>query len=106
MLWEHPPVTPRTCLIDQDNKKWPVSWECFPRAPRTPALNGRLHPGMGKKPEIHKPGEPTPESGLWKIVGPRGGDTGETSVSEKSKPLPPTDKRFFGSERGLSIPGA
>jgi hypothetical protein len=47
---------------------------------------------MAKEPSIHKPGEPTPQSGLWKIVGPRGGDTGDSVVSEKGKPFPPTDE--------------
>jgi hypothetical protein len=47
---------------------------------------------MAKQPAIHKPGEPTDKSGLWEIVGPRGGRTGETVVSEKGNPLPPTDK--------------
>jgi hypothetical protein len=47
---------------------------------------------MAKPPATHKPGEPTPQSGLYKIVGPRGGDTGESVVSEKGKPFPPTDE--------------
>jgi len=38
-----------------------------------------------------KPGDTTPVSGLYEIVGPHGGHTGETVVSEKGKSLPPTD---------------
>jgi hypothetical protein len=41
---------------------------------------------------IHKPGEPTPHSGIYEIVGPQGGHTGETVVSVEGRPLPPTDK--------------
>jgi len=47
---------------------------------------------MTKKDQTYKPGEPTPQSGLYNIVGPKGGDTGETVVSEKGRPFPPTDK--------------
>jgi len=47
---------------------------------------------MSSTNEIHKPGEPTPQSGLYDIVGPRGGKTGESVVSEKGKPFPPTDE--------------
>ncbi len=39
-----------------------------------------------------KPGEKTPHSGLYEQVGPRGGHTGETVVSEQGNPLPPTDE--------------
>lgn len=47
---------------------------------------------MARKREVLKPGDTTPESGLWEIVGPRGGPTGQTVVSEVGKPLPPTDQ--------------
>jgi hypothetical protein len=47
---------------------------------------------MAKKPEVHKPGEPAPDSGLYEKVGPRGGKTGDTAVSVEGRPLPPTDK--------------
>jgi hypothetical protein len=39
-----------------------------------------------------KPGDETPHSGLYAEVGPRGGPTGNTVVSEKGKPLPPTSE--------------
>jgi len=44
---------------------------------------------MGK---IFKPGQPAPASGIFNMVGPRGGKTGEQVVSTRSKPLPPTEK--------------
>jgi hypothetical protein len=47
---------------------------------------------MAKEPNVHKPGEPTPHSGLYEKVGPRGGKTGDTAVSVEGNPLPPTDK--------------
>lgn len=40
-----------------------------------------------------KPGTPTPRSGLYDKIGPRGGDTGEQVSSTRGKPLPPTDRR-------------
>lgn len=46
---------------------------------------------MTHESERLKPGEKTPHSGLYEMVGPRGGHTGETIVSEKGKPLPSTD---------------
>ena len=39
-----------------------------------------------------KPGDETPHSGLYAEVGPRGGLTGNTVVSEKGNPLPPTEE--------------
>jgi hypothetical protein len=39
-----------------------------------------------------KPGDKTPKSGLYEIIGPRGGHTGETVVSVEGRPLPPTDE--------------
>ena len=36
------------------------------------------------------PGTPTPESGIYDLVGPRGGKTGEQVTSTEGKPLPPT----------------
>lgn len=39
-----------------------------------------------------KPGEKAPESGIYGIVGPRGGDTGKEIVAEEREPLPPTRK--------------
>jgi hypothetical protein len=46
--------------------------------------------------KILKPGEPAPRSGIYDMVGPRGGLTGEQKVSTESKPLPPTDKAGQG----------
>ena len=39
-----------------------------------------------------RPGTPTPRSGIYEQVGPRGGRTGEQADSTRGKPLPPTDK--------------
>jgi hypothetical protein len=47
---------------------------------------------MRQEKEPLKPGEKTPESGLYEIIGPKGGHTGETVVSVEGRPLPPTDK--------------
>ena len=47
---------------------------------------------MTKEPEILKPGEHAPHSGIYEQVGPRGGHTGETVVSVEGRPLPPTDE--------------
>ena len=41
-------------------------------------------------PRILKPGTPAPRSGQYKVMGPRGGDTGTEITAIKSKPLPPT----------------
>ena len=38
------------------------------------------------------PGETTPKSGQYEIVGPRGGRTGIERTSTKGHPLPPTRK--------------
>jgi len=41
----------------------------------------------------HKPGQPAPRSGQYRIVGPRGGDAGEGErTAIRNKPLPPTPK--------------
>jgi len=53
---------------------------------------------MSNRNDKHKPGETTPVSGLYKIVGPRGGDTGGSVVSEKGKPFPPTEGPGQGYE--------
>jgi hypothetical protein len=43
--------------------------------------------------ELLPPGTPTPDSGQYKIVGPRGGDTAEGErTSTEGRPLPPTPK--------------
>ena len=39
-----------------------------------------------------KPGNITPRSGQYEIVGPRGGRTGQEVTSVQGKPLPPTPK--------------
>lgn len=43
---------------------------------------------MAKK--EYKPGETAPESGIYEIVGPRGGLTGKERVAEKGEPFSPT----------------
>lgn len=39
-----------------------------------------------------RPGQETPVSGQYAMVGPRGGQTGEERTSVQGKPLPPTMK--------------
>lgn len=39
-----------------------------------------------------KPGQPAPQSGIYDMVGPRGGKTSEQVVSTQHNPLPPTPK--------------
>lgn len=39
-----------------------------------------------------KPGTPTPRSGQYERIGPRGGHSGEEVTSTRGKPLPPTPK--------------
>ncbi len=39
-----------------------------------------------------KPGEAAPKSGIYAIIGPRGGETGKERVAEQNEPLPPTPK--------------
>jgi len=46
---------------------------------------------MSKTPVL-PPGTPTPRSGIYEKVGPRGGMTGEQADSTRGKPLPPTTK--------------
>lgn len=43
-----------------------------------------------------KPGNITPTSGQYEIVGPRGGRTGQEVTSVQGKPLPPTPKAGQG----------
>ncbi len=38
------------------------------------------------------PGQTTPTSGQYKVVGPRGGDKGVEITGVEGKPLPPTQK--------------
>ncbi len=42
--------------------------------------------------KILKPGDRAPRSGIYDMIGPRGGITGEQVVSTHNKPLPPTPK--------------
>ena len=37
-----------------------------------------------------RPGNETPQSGQYEVVGPRGGRTGSEVTSVQGKPLPPT----------------
>ena len=43
-------------------------------------------------PKSYKSGQPAPASGQYKIVGSRGGNTGDERTAIKGKPLPPTPK--------------
>lgn len=48
---------------------------------------------MAKRSEPVKPGQPAPDSGQYRRVGPRGGDRGPGEVtSTQGKPMPPTPK--------------
>jgi hypothetical protein len=38
------------------------------------------------------PGTPTPRSGIYEQIGPRGGRTGEQADSTRGHPLPPAPK--------------
>lgn len=38
------------------------------------------------------PGTPTPRSGIYEQIGPRGGRTGEQADSTQGRPLPPAPK--------------
>lgn len=40
----------------------------------------------------YRPGQTAPHSGQYKIVGPRGGDTGRERTVVRGEPLPPTPK--------------
>lgn len=42
---------------------------------------------MAKK--VYRPGERVPQSGLYEIIGPRGGDTGREVTAVKNKIFPP-----------------
>ncbi len=39
-----------------------------------------------------KPGDITPVSGQYRVVGPRGGDKGREITSTEGNPLPPTNE--------------
>lgn len=39
-----------------------------------------------------KPGEISPASAQYEVIGPRGGDTGKEVTVPKGRPLPPTPK--------------
>jgi hypothetical protein len=47
---------------------------------------------MPSKQQTQKPGQIAPTSGQYKVVGPKGGDTGTEVTVVKGKPLPPTTK--------------
>ncbi|UNK47798.1 hypothetical protein MNQ99_18925 (plasmid) [Arthrobacter sulfonylureivorans] len=42
--------------------------------------------------KTHKPGQKAPASAQVRIVGPRGGDTGQERTTVRGKILPPTPK--------------
>jgi hypothetical protein len=42
--------------------------------------------------KLFKPGEKVQTSGLYEVIGPRGGDTGKEITGVKGKPLPPSTK--------------
>lgn len=43
-------------------------------------------------PKSYSPGDKAPTSGQYKVVGPRGGDTGREVTVVKGEPFPPTEK--------------
>ena len=47
-------------------------------------------------PKTLKPGQPAPQSGIYDMVGPRGGKTSEQVVSTQNHPLPPTPRSGQG----------
>lgn len=47
---------------------------------------------MSRKQDQLKPGQDTPASGQYAIVGPRGGATGAERTSVYGAPLPPTPR--------------
>jgi hypothetical protein len=46
--------------------------------------------------QVYKPGDKTPVSGQYPIIGPRGGNTGHEVTSIEGRPLPPTPKSGQG----------
>jgi hypothetical protein len=50
---------------------------------------------MAKK---YNPGETAPVSGLYELIGPRGGHTGKERTVSKGKELPPTPKAGMSYE--------
>jgi hypothetical protein len=47
---------------------------------------------MARHSSTQKPGTPAPNSGLYDIVGPKGGDTGKQVTGVEGHRLPPTPK--------------
>ncbi len=47
---------------------------------------------MSKKTTPLRPGSPTPASGQYELVGPKGGKPGNEITAIEGKPLPPTPK--------------
>ena len=48
------------------------------------------------KPTTLKPGEESPQSGQYEIIGPRGGRTGEERTVVRGEPMPPTPSKGMG----------
>jgi hypothetical protein len=51
---------------------------------------------MADSKEPLKPGEISPASAQYGVVGPRGGDTGKEVTVPKGRPMPPTPKPGMG----------
>lgn len=47
---------------------------------------------LASMPKYFKPGETALRSGQYKIIGPKGGETGKERTVTKGEPLPPTEK--------------
>lgn len=47
---------------------------------------------MAPKGNTSKPGKPAPASGLFDVIGPKGGDTGKQVTGVEGHRLPPTPK--------------
>ena len=47
---------------------------------------------MASKGNTSKPGKPAPASGLFDVIGPKGGDTGKQVTGVEGHRLPPTPK--------------
>ena len=48
------------------------------------------------KPTTLKPGEESPRSGQYEIIGPRGGHTGDERTVVRGEPMPPTPGKGMG----------
>lgn len=82
-------MQPREDIRDNTRQgRWNRSPNQFP----APRRSSKRRPQVGKSSNPLRPGDKAPVSGIYDIVGPHGGPTGEQVVSVEGRPLPPTDK--------------